>query len=193
MRDAVLPPPPPLPRPAACRLLDLNPAFSCLLPQGCRQPGAAAALQRLLQPCGQVRPGGLKGRGCGRAAARVLSAARPPAPPPCPPAPPPCPPAPPPCPPGPPPCPPAPPPCSFGDPPATIQLESGHRGVQLLGAALGGGSARLGPGTLPDLLQAAAFLQARAIAGRRVQGGAGTQPACATARLPFQAHASPHK
>ena len=62
------------------------------------------------------------------------------------------------------------PPCSFGDPPATIQLESGHRGVQLLGAALGSGSARLGPGTLPDLLQAAAFLQARAIAGRRLCG-----------------------
>ena len=52
-------------------------------------------------------------------------------------------------------------PCSFGPPPAEIRLESGHRGVAAVAAALTSGSLDLGPGNVADVLQAASYLQVR--------------------------------
>ncbi|KAI7839814.1 hypothetical protein COHA_006435 [Chlorella ohadii] len=52
---------------------------------------------------------------------------------------------------------------SFGPPPAEIRLESGHRGVAAVAAALTSGSLDLGPGNVADVLQAASYLQVSSV------------------------------
>ncbi|KAL4421175.1 hypothetical protein ABPG77_003358 [Micractinium sp. CCAP 211/92] len=52
---------------------------------------------------------------------------------------------------------------SFGQQPSAVELPCGDRCVRLLGAALLAGSAALGPASVAELLQAAAYLQVEAI------------------------------